>query len=440
MSYMFYGCRTLDSLPDISKMNIYNITNMSHMFYGCKSLRTLPDISNWNTSNITDISYMFYGCKSLKPLPAITKWNTNKISNNTCIFDNCQSGIIYINNEEYKKIKKLGEDGGIGKEYKVQSKKNNNYYFIKRIYKSKLNEEEINSLKKDIKILISLEEEYIIKYYNIFEDEKYFNILMEYYEGPSLKEMINKNKEKNELLDEEKIGKISLAILFGIKYFHSKQLIHKNLKPENIFIEDNGSIKIGDLDIYKKIEINKNMELIGANFYTAPEIINGEGYDNRVDMWSYGCILYELLTLNVCFQSKSVSEYIDKITKKSHGKIDLKKYNQKWQELIDLLLIKNYKERIDTNKAYELLSEFIGIDSTMKIKEKKEIKYSESFTFTEDLKKKIEEELDLNEKCNKIIKKNKLFSQEEPKPITIDINIFNDEVKKKEDANKSKIV
>ena len=66
MNYIFYGCSSLSSLPDISNWNTNNVTDMSYMFDGCNSLTSLPDISNWNTNNITDMSGIFYNCISLK--------------------------------------------------------------------------------------------------------------------------------------------------------------------------------------------------------------------------------------------------------------------------------------------------------------------------------------------------------------------------------------
>ena len=65
MSFMFYNCESLISLPDISKWNTGNVNNMSYMFYNCSSLISLPDISKLNTDNVNDMSYMFYNCKSL---------------------------------------------------------------------------------------------------------------------------------------------------------------------------------------------------------------------------------------------------------------------------------------------------------------------------------------------------------------------------------------
>ena len=72
MSYMFEGCSSLISLPDISNWNTNKVTDMSYMFDRCSSLISLPDISNWNTHNVYNMSNMFYKCSSLISLPDIS--------------------------------------------------------------------------------------------------------------------------------------------------------------------------------------------------------------------------------------------------------------------------------------------------------------------------------------------------------------------------------
>ena len=74
MSGMFYYCRSLNNLPDISKWNTTNVTNMSSMFSWCISLNNLPDISKWNTTKVTNMSDMFYGCNSLNKNKIPTKF------------------------------------------------------------------------------------------------------------------------------------------------------------------------------------------------------------------------------------------------------------------------------------------------------------------------------------------------------------------------------
>ena len=91
MSYMFAGCSSLLTLPDISKWNIINVTDTSCMFEGCSSLSYFPDISQWNTSNINYMSDMFKGCSSLSTLPDISKWNISNVAFMNDIFRECLS-------------------------------------------------------------------------------------------------------------------------------------------------------------------------------------------------------------------------------------------------------------------------------------------------------------------------------------------------------------
>ena len=77
MSYMFGGCESLSSLPDISNWNTNNVKYMSYMFCVCSSLSSLPDISKWNTYNFTDMGYMFYECSNTI-FSKVTKTKFNK--------------------------------------------------------------------------------------------------------------------------------------------------------------------------------------------------------------------------------------------------------------------------------------------------------------------------------------------------------------------------
>ena len=79
MGYLFHGYKSLLCLPDISKLNTNNITNMKGLFGGCESLLCLPDISKWKTNNVINMESLFHGCKSVSYLPDISKWNINNI-------------------------------------------------------------------------------------------------------------------------------------------------------------------------------------------------------------------------------------------------------------------------------------------------------------------------------------------------------------------------
>ena len=106
MSGLFYGCNSLKSLPDISKWDTSNVTDMSGLFEECKSLKALPDISNWNLINVMDLSDLFSGCSSLLSLPDISKCgNNNPISNKTISDNNILDNSSHNSNSNKSKDK-----------------------------------------------------------------------------------------------------------------------------------------------------------------------------------------------------------------------------------------------------------------------------------------------------------------------------------------------
>ena len=243
----------------------------------------------------------------------------------------------------YKIIKLLGE-GGFGKVYLVE--KNSKYYALKKISLKELSEEDRELCKKEIDILSSFNNKYIVKFYEAYLEDDCLNIIMEYAGDSNLKTFIDKYKIKSQLIDEKSIKYIILQICLGLKEIHKANIIHRDLTPDNIFINENNlRIKIGDFGISKVLETkNYAKSKIGKYKYFAPEIELGQKYNNKVDIYSLGCIIYELFTLN--------EYYIDKKVCNGDGKINLDLYDKKWQDLIDLTLKYNYEERPTIEKIY----------------------------------------------------------------------------------------
>ena len=186
---------------------------------------------------------------------------------------------------------------------------------------------------------------------------------MEYGCDNDLKKYINNYKDKNELIKENIIKDIISQICKGLKDIHNNKIIHRDLTPDNIFIDKNNKIKIGDFGISKISTIlNKYTKTkVGKDNYAAPEILKGTEYNNKVDIYSLGCIIYELFTLN--------EYYMDKVIEEKDCKINIDIYNPKYQELIDLLLKKDYHDRPNINEVID----FIGdnyISAEINIEEK----------------------------------------------------------------------
>ena len=263
---------------------------------------------------------------------------------------------IIINNIEYEIIKELGK-GGFGNVHKVLSKSDNQHYAIKVIPIKGETKEKIESFRNEANILSKFECNNIIKYYDSNMDNNNCYILMELCDGENLRSFIDNNKSNNTLIEENKLKKIIIQICIGIKEIHNKKIIHRDLKPENIFMNENMDIKIGDFGISKQLDLYKTHTLTikkaGSDYYIAPEIKYKGIYNEKSDIWSLGCIIYELFTLNVYSIDKSFDEL---------KKIDSDIYNYKWQELIDSLLKADFKKRFDINQVNEFLKNKLNIN------------------------------------------------------------------------------
>ena len=243
-------------------------------------------------------------------------------------------------NQGYKKIRQIGS-GGFGDVFLVE--KENKYYALKKL-KFILTKAEKDKYDKLLNTLFKINNEYIIKYYHSFVENNYFNVVMEYGDNTNLKQFIQKYKIKSIYIDEKIIEKIIIQICLGLKEIHKNNIIHRDLTPDNIFIDKNNKIKIGDFGISKILTTSKpyGKTMIGKHHYFAPEIEKGEKHNNKIDIYSLGCIIYELFTLN--------EYYIDTKIDDKDGKINTDIYNSKWQDLIDLLLKKDYNERPDIDE------------------------------------------------------------------------------------------
>ena len=172
---------------------------------------------------------------------------------------------------------------------------------------------------------------------------------MEYGGDLDLKKYIKQYKDDNQYINEKIIKDIITQICIGLKEIHENKLIHRDLTPDNIFINDDNKIKIGDFGISKILELNQNYVItkLGKHHYFAYVIEKGEKYNNKIDIYALGCIIYELFTLN--------EYYIDTKIEDMAGKINEDLYDSKWQDLIDLLIKKDYHERPNTQEIYEYI-------------------------------------------------------------------------------------
>lgn len=196
------------------------------------------------------------------------------------------------------KAQPLGE-GGFGVVTKAKNIVTGNTVAIKSMQKDSI--DDIGAFKKEVNVQIDLDHQHIVKLYEIFEDDFKFYLVMELCTGGELFDRISDAVDKagHGAFDETHAATYMQQILSAISYLHFQEVAHRDIKPENFLMEDSSEdakIKVIDFGLSKRFTPGEKMlTAAGTPFYAAPEVVLGDGYDERCDVWSCGIILYILL-------------------------------------------------------------------------------------------------------------------------------------------------
>lgn len=267
-------------------------------------------------------------------------------------------------------------------------------------------EKEIKNIKQEILIHKHLRFKYIIKLYNYFFSGNRVFLVLEFASGGSLFSFVRRQKG----LEEKHYHKMFTQVCEGVAYLHKKNVIHRDIKPENILVDSKGNIKLCDFG-WSALNRPSRKTFCGTYEYMAPEIFENKPYNEKVDIWSLGILIYELLHGNSPFKGGSVLDIYKNILK---GKLEFKKnLCNSVKNLISQILQYDMNKRpsIEQILIHPYLQKFKRIKKPTKefIKEKIEKKLPSPLNNDYFLQKKIE-----NHK-NKQIKQNetrKLISEE----------------------------
>ena len=219
---------------------------------------------------------------------------------------------------------------------------------IKEINLLNLDEQQKNIITQEGIIFLNLKHDNIVNYEEFHIENNEVYIIMEYCEE-DLSKKIQRQKNLNQYFEEKQIIDWFIEICEGIKFIHDKKILYKNLNPENIFLTKDNHIKLGDFGIDKYF--NQTKGKIGIGSYLSPEIIKGENYNYKNDIWNLGIILYELTQLKHPFEDKEISyeNKIKKIEKGEFFEFINTNYSVKILNLIQSLLKVNPNERLNMN-------------------------------------------------------------------------------------------
>ena len=252
--------------------------------------------------------------------------------------------------KDYKIGKIIGE-GSFAYVSLVSRKSDNKIFAMKTSKIGNLSLKEKQSALNEIRILYSLDNPNIISYIDSFFDEesKTLNTVMEYAENGDLSKKILSLKKKNYHFTEKQIWKFTIQILLGMNYLHDNNIIHRDLKSANIFITKKGILKIGDLNISKFTLNGLARTQLGTPYYCSPEIWDDHAYDQKSDVWSVGCIIYELCTLNHPFKGNDIKELSFNIKKGYYEHIS-NYYSEDLKTLISYMLNVDPRKRFSSRE------------------------------------------------------------------------------------------
>ena len=162
-----------------------------------------------------------------------------------------------------------------------------------------MKEKEKENALNEIRILASLNDDYIIKFKEAFYDNLsgYLCIVMEFATGGDVMRMVNQHAKSHNRIKEQDIWKALVDITRGLKSLHDKKILHRDLKAANIFVSADGKYKLGDLNVSKVLKRGMAYTQTGTPYYASPEVWQDQPYDMKSDMWSLGCIIYEMAAL-----------------------------------------------------------------------------------------------------------------------------------------------
>ncbi|MCB2292743.1 Stk1 family PASTA domain-containing Ser/Thr kinase [Clostridium algoriphilum] len=211
-------------------------------------------------------------------------------------------GTLLLN--RYELLEKIGE-GGMGTVYKAKCHLLNRFVAVK-ILKAELNndEEYASRFKREATSIAKLSHPNIVNVHDVGIENKINFIVMEYIDGKTLKQVI----KENDRLSSEKTIDIVLQIAKALECAHKNNIIHRDIKPDNIMIKEDNTVKVMDFGIAKVTDsrtMTNSNKVMGTVRYFSPEQARGKFVDCRTDIYSLGIVMYEMVTGRVPFNAES---------------------------------------------------------------------------------------------------------------------------------------
>ncbi|NWU09047.1 STK36 kinase, partial [Cephalopterus ornatus] len=213
--------------------------------------------------------------------------------------------------ERYHVLEMIGE-GSFGRVYKGRRKHSAQVVALKFIPKVGRSEKELKNLQREIDIMRGLHHPNIIQMLDSFETDKEVVVVTDYAEGELFQIL-----EDDGSLPEDQVQTIAAQLVSALYYLHSHRILHRDMKPQNILLGKDGVVKLCDFGFARAMSIHTMVltSIKGTPLYMSPELVEERPYDHTADLWSVGCILYELFVGTPPFYTNSIFQLVSLIVK-----------------------------------------------------------------------------------------------------------------------------
>jgi NIMA (never in mitosis gene a)-related kinase len=186
-----------------------------------------------------------------------------------------------------------------------------------------LSEKEKENSLNEVRILASVKSNFVVSYKEAFFDEKdnTLCIVIEFSDRGDLYQKIVAHKKSAKFFEESDIWRIFIQLVKGLKALHDLKILHRDMKSANVFLFSNGCAKLGDLNVSKVARRGLGYTQTGTPYYASPEVWKDKPYDHKSDVWSLGCVLYEMITLRPPFRAKDMEGLFNKVCKGQYSRI-----------------------------------------------------------------------------------------------------------------------
>lgn len=212
--------------------------------------------------------------------------------------------------EAYESLKRLGF-GAHGSVYLVKHKASKKLFALKKIEvdeRKKTRTKE--AVMKEASILSQLKHPHIVLYHKSFVDpsQDHVCIILDLCDGGNLSEKIEDASQNGLNFSEKQVMQWFIQIVMAVQYMHSKHILHRDLKAENVFLNKRNVVKLGDFGISKILDntIDVAKTVVGTPSYLSPELVQDIPYNSKSDIWAVGCLLYEMTALSRPFDGNSL--------------------------------------------------------------------------------------------------------------------------------------